>query len=110
MSPRSWSALGIAVIGAVAFAFTTLNSGESTTVQLGFATLQRVPVSAVAFGGFVVGMLVILVAGVRSDLKVRRILKAGLVDGAEAGLESRVGQRSGEQVADRSADVPHGEP
>jgi hypothetical protein len=39
-----------------------------------------VPLTVVAFGGLVVGMLIMLGAGIRSDLKVRRILRARLAE------------------------------
>lgn len=93
MSSRTWSALGIAAIGAGSFALATLNSGESATLHLGFATLRRVPLSAVAFGGFLAGMLVIVIAGVHSDLKVRRILRSKLAEEADRELGAMTDHR-----------------
>ncbi|MCE2454712.1 MAG: hypothetical protein J4G12_02685 [Gemmatimonadetes bacterium] len=83
MSARTWSALAIALIGAGAFAFATLNTDRGVAIDLGFMTLRRVPVSAVAFGGFVAGLLVMIVAGIHSDLKVRRILRTRLAEEAD---------------------------
>jgi uncharacterized integral membrane protein len=72
---------GVAVLGALVLAigFASLNSGQHITLRLGFATFYQVPLTVVAFGSLLVGMLVMLVAGIRSDLKVRRILRARLV-------------------------------
>jgi uncharacterized integral membrane protein len=55
-----------------------LNSGQRVTLRLGFITFYGVPLTVVAFASLLVGMLVMLIAGVRSDLKVRRILRARL--------------------------------
>jgi uncharacterized integral membrane protein len=71
---------GAGVIAALALAmgFASLNSGQRVTLRLGFITLYGVPLTVVAFGGVLAGMVVMLVAGVRSDLKVRSILRARL--------------------------------
>lgn len=73
--------LGVAaVMGALALAmgFASLNSGQRVTLRLGFATFYGVPLTVIAFASLLAGMLVMLIAGVRSDLKVRRILRARL--------------------------------
>jgi hypothetical protein len=44
------------------------------------ATYYGVPLTVIAFGGVIAGMLIMLVAGIHSDLKVRRILRARLAD------------------------------
>jgi uncharacterized integral membrane protein len=62
----------------LALGFASLNSGQRVTLRLGFATLYGVPLTVVAFGSLLLGMLVMLVAGIRSDLKVRGILRARL--------------------------------
>lgn len=69
---------GIVVLLGSSLLFASLNSGQRVTVRLGFATLYGVPLTAVAFGSVIAGMVVMLVAGIRSDLKVRRILRARL--------------------------------
>ncbi len=71
---------GSAVLAALALAmgFASLNSGQRVTLRLGFVTFYGVPLTVVAFASLLVGMVVMLVAGVRSDLKVRRILRARL--------------------------------
>ena len=69
-----------ATLGALALAmgFASLNSGQRVTVRLGLVTVYGVPLTVVAFSSRLLGMVVMLVAGVRSDLKVRRILRARL--------------------------------
>lgn len=69
---------GVLVALALAMGFASLNSGQRVTLRLGFVTFYGVPLTVVAFASLLVGMLVMLIAGVRSDLKVRRILRARL--------------------------------
>ena len=68
------------VLLATSLLFASLNSSHRVTLRLGFVTLFGVPLTLVVFGGIILGMLVMLGAGVRSDLKVRRILRARLVE------------------------------
>lgn len=63
---------------ALALGFASLNSGQRVTLRLGFATLYGVPLTVVAFGSLLIGMFIMLVAGIHADLKVRRILRARL--------------------------------
>jgi uncharacterized integral membrane protein len=63
---------------ALAMGFASLNSGQRVTLRLGLVTFYGVPLTVVAFGSVLLGMVVMLIAGVRSDLKVRRILRARL--------------------------------
>jgi uncharacterized integral membrane protein len=57
--------------------FAALNGNQRVTLRLGFATLYQIPLSAVAFGALVLGMLLMLVTSIHSDLKVRKILRPG---------------------------------
>lgn len=75
---RALAGLGVVVVLAGTMAFAALNSGQWVTLNLGFTTLYRVPVVYVAVGGLLTGMLIMLVAGIRSDLKVRTILRERL--------------------------------
>jgi uncharacterized integral membrane protein len=72
----------IAVLGllVLTLGFAALNSGQRVTLRLGAATLYGVPLTVVAFASVIAGMTVMLVAGVRSDLKVRHILRARLAE------------------------------
>jgi uncharacterized integral membrane protein len=75
---RLLTALGVAVIVVGSLGFASLNSGQRVTLRLGVATLYGVPLTVVAFGSIIAGMVVMLAAGIRSDMKVRRILRARL--------------------------------
>ncbi len=75
--------LGVAGVVAVlllAMTFAAMNGDQRVTLDLGWVTLYRVPVTFVAFGGLFFGMLVMLLAGLNSDLRVRRILRQRLAD------------------------------
>jgi uncharacterized integral membrane protein len=63
---------------ALALAFSSFNSGQRVTLRLGFLTLYGVPLTAVAFGSLLAGMGIMLLAGIHTDLKVRRILRSRL--------------------------------
>ena len=77
---RLAGALGVLVVLVLSMAFATLNGGQRVTLRLGFMTLYGVPLTVVAFGGLVLGMVIMLGAGIHSDLKVRRILRARLAE------------------------------
>ena len=69
----NWAWLGAVFLLGIGFA--TANAGREVSVDLGLVTLHRIPVTFVAFGGMVVGMAVVFVAGLQADLKVRRLLE-----------------------------------
>jgi uncharacterized integral membrane protein len=75
---RLAGAAGVLLVLVLSMAFAAANGGQSVTVRLGVATFYRVPLTVVAFGALILGMVVMLVAGIHSDLKVRRILRARL--------------------------------
>lgn len=77
---RVLGAFGVALIVVISLGFAALNSGQRVVLRLGFVTLYGVPLTVVAFGSVLTGMVVMLVAGIRSDLKVRGILRARLVE------------------------------
>jgi uncharacterized integral membrane protein len=66
----------------LAMGFASQNSSQRVTLRLGFITFYGVPLTVIAFASLLVGMVVMLVAGVRSDLKVRSILRARLEEEA----------------------------
>lgn len=72
--------LGVALLLGLSLGFASLNSAQRVTLRMGFLTFYGVPLTVVAFGGVIGGMVVMLIAGVRSDLKVRRILRARLAE------------------------------
>lgn len=73
-------ALWIVIVLVLSLGFASLNGGQTIILRLGFVTLYGVPLTVVAFGGMIAGMVIMLVAGVHSDLKVRRILRARLAE------------------------------
>ena len=115
--------VGAAVVLALSMGFAALNGGHRVTLRLGFVTLYGLPLTVVVFGSMILGMLIMLVAGVQSDLRVRRILrdrlaredeeeKARYVDrtqqdlfeGVEEGVEERVTEGVAQRVADGVAE------
>ena len=75
---RFAGAAGVLVVLALSMGFAALNGGQRVTLRLGVATFYRVPITAVAFSALILGMVVMLVAGIHSDVKVRRILRERL--------------------------------
>jgi uncharacterized integral membrane protein len=71
---------GVLVVLFLSIAFAALNGTQRVTLRLGFTTLYQVPLTLVAFGALVVGMLLMFVSGIHSDLKVRRILRERLAE------------------------------
>lgn len=76
---RLITGLGILAVLLASMAFAGLNGGQRVTLRLGFTTFYRVPLSVVAFGALIVGMVIMLFAGISSDFRVRRILRERLL-------------------------------
>jgi uncharacterized integral membrane protein len=72
--------LGVLSVLVVSILFAALNGAQRVTLNLGVMVLYGVPLTLVAFTGLFLGMVVMLVAGVRSDLKVRSVLRQRLED------------------------------
>ena len=72
--------LGVLSVLVVSILFTTLNGAQRVTLNLGAIVLYDVPLTLVGFTGLFMGMVVMLVAGIRSDLKVRAVLRQRLED------------------------------
>ena len=70
--------LGVLFVLVVSIIFAALNGPQRVTLDLGFFVLYRVPLTMVGFTGLFMGMVVMLVAGVRSDLQVRAVLRQRL--------------------------------
>jgi hypothetical protein len=64
--------LGCALLASL---FTWLNAGESVTLRLGFVTLRSISLSAVVFGSILFGMGLLFFAGLRADIRTRRMLE-----------------------------------
>ena len=71
---------GVLVVLSLSMVFAALNGDQRVTLRFGVATLYRVPITAVVFGALILGVVVMLVAGIHSDLKVRRILRERLAE------------------------------
>jgi uncharacterized integral membrane protein len=80
MGSKLMGALAVILVVILAMAFAAANAGHRVTLELGLFTLYRAPVTLVAFSGLLLGMLVMFVAGIHSDLKVRRILRDRLAE------------------------------
>ena len=76
--------VGVLLVLVTSMGFAALNGGQRVTIRLGLITLYRVPLTVVAFGGLILGMVVMLIAGIHSDLRVRRILRERLAEEGEA--------------------------
>lgn len=72
--------LSVLLVVLLAMAFAAGNAGQQVTLNLGIMTLYRVPITLVAFGGLLVGMLVMFSTGIYTDLKVRKILRDRLAE------------------------------
>jgi len=72
--------LGVAFVLVVSILFAALNGSQRITLNLGVTVLYGVPLTLVGFAGLFMGMVVMLVAGVRSDLRVRALLRQRLED------------------------------
>ena len=77
---RLATSAGILVVLVASTIFAGLNGGQRVTLRLGIATFYRVPLPVLVFGSLILGMLVMLVAGIASDLRVRRILRDRLAE------------------------------
>lgn len=77
---RLLAVIGILLLLVSSLTFAYLNSGHGVTLRLGMGTLYNVPLTAVVFGSVILGMVIMLAAGIRSDLKVRRVLRARLAE------------------------------
>lgn len=67
-------ALAVAVL-LVVMLFTRGNGSERVNLELGIVFFDAVPLAYVVLGSFFVGMLVMMVAGIHTDLRVRRLLR-----------------------------------
>lgn len=72
--------VGVGLVLVLSMGFAALNAGQRVTLRLGVYTFYQVPLTVVAFGALIVGMVVMLVAGIYSDLRVRRILRERLAE------------------------------
>lgn len=86
---RIAGAAGVVLLLVLVMGFASLNGAERVTLRLGFTTLYRFPLSGVAFGALLLGMIIMFVSGIQADLRVRRILRERLRAEAEEEREAR---------------------
>lgn len=67
--------LGFVVLAGLAFAFAAANGGQVVRVELGITTLRNVSLPVVVFGSVLLGMVVVFLAGIRADLRTRKVLR-----------------------------------
>lgn len=67
--------LDFVLLVTIALAFTAANGAERVQVDLGLLTLQRVSLPAVVFGSVLLGMILCILAGLRTDLRKRRRMR-----------------------------------
>ena len=67
--------LFVAAFSAIAALFAVQNGGVRVPLHLGIVTLRSVSLPVVVFGSVIVGMLLVFLAGLRADLKTRRMLR-----------------------------------
>lgn len=77
---RWTGALGTGLILLLSMTFAALNGGQRVTIRLGVTTFYQVPLTTVVLGALILGMVAMLVAGITSDLRVRRILRNRLAE------------------------------
>lgn len=87
---------GLAVVIVLGVGFAIANAGREVTIDFGLFALYGVPVTFVAFGGMIVGMAIVLVAGINADLKVRRLLRERHME--DRRLPERADHRKGEKL------------
>lgn len=65
--------MALAVLLAAAFAY--INSGERVSLHLGLFVLFRLPLVALLFVAYLLGMVTMFLIGLRHDRQVRRVLR-----------------------------------
>lgn len=85
---------------AISLLFASENSAQRVVLRLGFVTLYGVPLTVIVFASVIAGMVVMLFAGIRSDLKVRRILRARLAEEDRAERERFIDNSQQDLFAD----------
>lgn len=73
MTRGGW--FGVAALALLSAVFAYANRGETAAVHLGIATFYRAPVALLVLGSFLLGMVAMLLLGLRHDLQVRRMLQ-----------------------------------
>jgi hypothetical protein len=99
---------GVVALVAASLGFAWLNSSQRVTLRLGVVTLYSVPLTAIVFGSVIGGMVVMLVTGIRSDLKVRQVLRARLAEEDREERERFIDMSQQELFPESGGDRPDG--
>lgn len=75
MSSVGWRMLLVAAFSAIAALFAVQNGGVHVPLRLGIVTIRSVSLPVVVFTSVILGMLLVFLAGLRADLKTRRMLR-----------------------------------
>ncbi len=75
MSTTGWRMIFVAVFAAAAALFAVQNGAVRVPVHLGIVSLRSVSLPVVVFSAVILGMLLVFLAGLRADLKTRRMLR-----------------------------------
>lgn len=67
--------LNALLVAGLAAGFAVANGEERVTVELGLITVRRVSLPLVVFVSVLLGMVLVLAAGLRADLRTRRRLR-----------------------------------
>ena len=71
-----WARIGIvAACSALAAGFALLNGGTRVPLRLGIIGFRSVPLVSVVFLSILLGMALVFLAGLRADLRTRRMLQ-----------------------------------
>ena len=65
----------VAAFSAVAALFAVQNGGVRVPVRLWIVTIDSISLPALVFGSVAIGMLLVFLAGLRADLRTRRMLE-----------------------------------
>ena len=75
MSGTGGRMLLVAVFAAAAALFAVQNGSVRVPLNLGIVSLRSVSLPVVVFSAIIFGMLLVFLAGLRADLKTRRMLR-----------------------------------
>ncbi len=75
MKPLSVRIFLVAASAAAAALFAVQNGGVRVPLYLGVATIRSVSLPVVVFSAVLLGMLLVFLAGLRADLRTRRMLR-----------------------------------
>lgn len=67
--------LNVLLLAGLAAGFAVANGNQRVTVELGLITLRRVSLPLVVFVSVLLGMVLVMAAGLRADLRTRRQLR-----------------------------------